>query len=116
MFIRKKAQSTAEYAIAVGLVIAIAAGILQIALKGGIRKKSTEATNFLANAGRSVSAYSGSPAFTATYSVTEDRTTTVNATDYVDEAVMRKGGAELKRAVQTTETGSSSTEVMTFGT
>lgn len=51
MFLNKRAQSTAEYAIALGLVVAVAAGVLQVALKKGIVQKQAQALDILANTG-----------------------------------------------------------------
>ncbi len=43
----RKGQSTAEYAILIGLVAAIAAGFLSVSLKGAVRSKNEQATNYL---------------------------------------------------------------------
>ena len=47
----RKAQSTAEYAITIGIVVAVVAGVMSVALKGGMRKKATQATDLLKNSG-----------------------------------------------------------------
>jgi hypothetical protein len=47
----KRAQSTAEYAITVGVVIAVVAGVMSVALKGGLRNKVTQGVNLLQGAG-----------------------------------------------------------------
>jgi len=54
MLLRKKAQSTAEYAITIGIVVAVVAGVMSVALKGGMRRKVGQATSLLDNAGTSV--------------------------------------------------------------
>ena len=51
MFLRKKAQSTAEYAITIGIVVAVVAGVMSVALKGGMRQKATQATDILKSSG-----------------------------------------------------------------
>ena len=59
MFLTKKAQSTAEYAIIIGLVVAVAAGVLSVAVKGGIRHQNKRAMNVLLDAGSNVSSFFG---------------------------------------------------------
>jgi len=51
MFLSKKAQSTAEYAITIGIVVAVVAGVMSVALKGGMRQKITQATTLLKTSG-----------------------------------------------------------------
>ncbi|MFA5157450.1 MAG: hypothetical protein WC532_08750 [Candidatus Omnitrophota bacterium] len=123
MFLRKKGQSTAEYAIVIGLVIAVAAGILQVALKGGIRQKNKQATDYLVGendgtdggaggyAAMNAQIALGDPAELYTQ---EMRDTTVLGGDanYVDESVMLKGGAEERRQKQVTETTAVSVEAI----
>jgi len=112
MFLRKKAQSTAEYAITLGLVVALAAGVLQIALKGGIRQKHRQALNVLIEAGNA----EGLPTTDATaYTFTQENreTKVLGGAAYDDTSVMKKGGLEKKRQLQTTETNSVAIETMT---
>ena len=120
IFIRK-AQSTAEYAITIGVVVAVVAGVMSVALKGGMRKKSAEATNVLTNAGVGYS-YGGTgpgdsdfsnalPAMNATSDdfrvyESEARKTNVVAADYVDRKIVHKGGGESAMQQQTTDTTS----------
>ena len=47
----KRAQSTAEYAITIGIVVAVVAGVMSVALKGGMRQKATQATDLLKSSG-----------------------------------------------------------------
>ncbi len=109
MFLRKRAQSTAEYAITIGLVIAVTAGILQMALKGGIRQKNKQALNYLLDAGKDQ--LGGIPEQDEALYSQEYRSTTVKGGDqFADESVMKKGGAEEKIQKQTTETTAVSVE------
>lgn len=116
MLIKKKGQSTAEYAIVIGLVIAVAAGILQVALKGGIRQKNKQALDYMLSAGTTGD---GSSEFTSAestdvslYSQDYRQTTVKGGGDYVDESVLKKGGSEEKYQKQKTETTSVSVETI----
>lgn len=110
MFIRKKAQSTAEYAIMLALVAALAAGVLQVSLKGGIRQKQKQALNYLLDAG---SANLTTPAQNVSLFSQEYRETTVKGgTDFVDSSVMKKGGLEKRLQKQVTDTTSVSIETI----
>jgi len=113
MLFRKKGQSTAEYAIVIGLVIAVAAGVLQVALKGGIRQKNKQALDFMLNAGNNVTEFSDTTGVdVALYSQDYRQTTVKGGADYVDESVMAKGGAEKKYQKQATETTAVSVETI----
>jgi len=94
MFLKKKGQSTAEYAIVIGLVVAVAAGILQIALKGGIRQKNSQAMNFMLGAGNNVSEFTNAGDVAPAMFSQDYRQTQVLGGDqnYVDESIMQKGG------------------------
>jgi hypothetical protein len=110
MFLRKKAQSTAEYAITLGLVIAVAAGVLQVALKGGMRQKNKQAMNYMLDAGSNLltTADQGEKIYSQ-----EARSTTIKSgTDFVDTIVMNKGGAEKKYQQQKTKSESTSVELI----
>ena len=104
MRLQKKGQTTAEYAILIGLVIAVAAGVLQVALKGGMRQKNTQALNYLAAAGNDTDGFKTASTTDLTLYNQEYRQTTVNASDYADESVMGKGGNETRYQKQTTNT------------
>ncbi|MDD5155803.1 MAG: hypothetical protein PHF11_04880 [Candidatus Omnitrophica bacterium] len=107
MFLRKKAQSTAEYAILIGLVVAVAAGILQVALKGGIRQKNKQALDFLVASGNQTMSQALSQAGTATlqqYTEEVRQTKVLGGADYVDKALLEKGGAEKRYQKQVTKT------------
>jgi len=119
MFLNKKGQSTAEYAIVIGLVIAVAAGVLQIALKGGISAKHAQSIDKLLAAGNTaedggeglgdVGAGTQTPAL---YSQDLRETTVLKGDDYVDTTVMAKGGSEEKKQVQTTTTSAVNIETI----
>lgn len=120
MFLSRKAQSTAEYAITLGLVVAVAAGFLSVALKGGIRDKSTQAVNFLSSSGSSqaigedgktLDQYLTSGSDQSLY--TQDlRKTTVDKGTFVDKSILHKGGKEDKEQVQKTSTSAVSIETL----
>jgi len=110
MLLRKKGQSTAEYAILLGVVVAVAAGILQVALKGGMRQKNKQALDYMVTAG-DTDIPTAANAKADLYSQ-EYRQTTVKKADYVDKSVLEKGGAEKKQQKQTTETESISLETI----
>ncbi len=113
MFLKKKGQSTAEYAIVIGLVVAVAAGILQIALKGGIRQKNTQAMNFMLGAGSNVSEFANAGDVQAAMFSQDYRQTQVMGGDqYVDESLMEKGGSEKKYQRQATTTTAVSVETL----
>lgn len=112
MFLRKKAQSTAEYAITLGLVVAIAAGVLGVALKGGIRQKNKQALNYLITSGDSESAFSGVADQSEKLFTQEARDTTVLASGYIDETILEKGGAEDKIQQQMRQSTSTSVELI----
>ena len=111
MFLKKKAQSTAEYAIIIGLVIAVAAGVLQVALKSGIRQKNKQAMEYLLTAGDDAGLPTTSDATASTFSQ-DYRETKVLKDAYVDEAVLEKGGAEKKYQKQKSETESVNIETI----
>ena len=114
MFLRKSGQSTAEYAIALGLVIAVAAGVTQVLLKGAIKDKQKQALSILADAGKDTpEANFGAGALnnTAVYNQ-EMRKTVVDSKAFVDESVLEKGGSEKHKQVQGTSTGVVSVETI----
>jgi hypothetical protein len=110
MFLKKKGQSTAEYAIVIGLVVAVAAGILQIALKGGIRQKNTQAMNYMLGAGNDQ--LNATDVQAAMFSQDYRQTQVLGGDAYVDESVMQKGGSEKKIQRQATTTTSVSVETL----
>jgi len=123
MLLRKRAQSTAEYAITIGIVVAVVAGIMQVALKGGMRKKSAEATQLLTNAGTTVTpnsdvfegALSKMDSSVDDFRVydSEARSTTVDAANYVDRKITHKGGGQT--SMQQQSTASTSLSVESYG-
>lgn len=109
MFLRKKAQSTAEYAIVIGLVVALAAGVLQVALKGGMRKKNKQAVNYLLSAGEDdlLSADGDIDIYSQ-----DRRETNRLSAGYRDTTVLKKGGAQESIQRQSTTSESESYEMM----
>ena len=111
MFLRKKAQSTAEYAITIALVVAVTAGVLQVALKGAIRQKNKQALNYLLSAGNVTeftnAANQGVKLFTQ-----ELRQTTINKDNFKDETILHKGGSEQRVQQQQTDATALSVETI----
>ncbi|MBU1998952.1 MAG: hypothetical protein KKE64_05600 [Candidatus Omnitrophica bacterium] len=112
MRLREKGQSTAEYAILIGLVVAVAAGFLSVSLKGAMRSKNEQATNLLLVAGDDVLGSYGTGASDIPLYVQEVSKTTVQASDYINTAVLEKGGSEKKLQKQTTQTTAVSVETL----
>lgn len=112
MFLRKKAQSTAEYAITIGLVVAVAAGILQVALKGGMRQKNKQALNYFLEAGHDVDEFAGADDQDIELYTEEFNKNKVKSGDYVDETVLEQGGAEKRHQVNSTESSSVDIELI----
>lgn len=113
MLFGKKGQSTAEYAIVLGLVAAVAAGFLSVALKGAIRTKAQQATGLLVNADDSgtLAQYSGTD--TPIYSQEVSQTKVLSGdNNFKNVTVMEKGGKELRHQLQTTESASVSLETL----
>jgi len=109
--LKTKGQSTAEYAIVIGLVIAVAAGILQVALKHGIASKNSQAVDWMLTSGDNALGTTVDDSSVALY--TQDlRKTTVDADSYEDTSVMSKGGKEEKKQSQTTDTTAVSIETI----
>jgi len=111
MFLNEKGQSTAEYAIVIGLVIAVAAGVLQLTLKSGITQKNKQGVDYLLKAGNTELGTEPGDVDTPLYTQ-EFRKTVVDANDYEDTSVMAKGGLEEKKQVQTTETTAATIETI----
>jgi uncharacterized protein (UPF0333 family) len=113
MFIRKKAQSTAEYAITIGVVVAVAVGVLSVALKGGIRDKNKQAIDILSLAGNDKinEELQGKNPTISMYS-SEYGQTTVKKDGYVNEKVTIKGGGQKSIMKQSTEGNSYSVETI----
>ena len=114
MWLNKKAQSTAEYAITLGLVIAVAAGIMSVALKGGMRQKNEQAVNYLLNAGSDVTDFSSVDDQSVALYSQEYRDTTILSgdTNFIDKTVLNKGGAEKRHQLQTSLTNATSIETI----
>jgi len=111
MFLRKKkGQSTAEYAILLGLIAAVAAGFLSVGLKGAIRNKGKQTTNYLLQAGNDeLQDYDDTdvPLYTQ-----EQSETTIYGADFKNVSVMEKGGSQKRHQVQKSDTSSISIETI----
>jgi hypothetical protein len=90
MILNRRAQSTAEYAVLIGLVAAVTAGVLSVALKGAIRQKNKQAMGYLLDAGNS-NLGTGRNAATFTEQYSQD---TVSGSDFASQKVMKRGGLE----------------------
>lgn len=118
MLLKVKGQSTVEYAILIALVSAVAVGFLSIGLKGAIRGKNQQASDYLMKAG--VDASTGSDLL-AEYGDTNEvplytqevsKTQVKGGEDYKSVEIMEQGGAERKLQLQTTESGAVSVETL----
>lgn len=117
MLLHKRGQSTAEYAIVIGLIIAVAAGILSVALKGGIRQRQKQATDYMIGAGydtldTKIQENGPNAAKATIFSQEYSQTKVLGGTDYADEAVLEKGGSEKKFQRQATNTTSVNVETI----
>lgn len=118
MLLKVKGQSTAEYAILIALVAAVAAGFLSVSLKGAIRNKNQQASDYLMNAG--VDARSGTTALSGygtdnvvpLYTQEVSKTQVKGGDDYKSVSVLEKGGSERKYQKQTTESQAVSIETL----
>ena len=111
MKFKNRAQSTAEYAIALGLVIAVAAGVTQVILKGAMKDKQKQAIGYLMDAGNDEAKFKDAQANAPLYGQ-EVRKTVVDKSKYLDETIMEKGGKELKQQQQKTKTDTVSIETI----
>ena len=112
MMFNKKGQSVSEYAIILGLVIAVAAGVTQILLKGAIREKQTKAIVLIDKAGGGAGTNDFVNATALNLSSTkiydqELRQTVINSSAFVDSKILHKGGAEERKLLQNQTTPSS---------
>jgi hypothetical protein len=122
----RKAQSTAEYAITLGLIIAVVTGVLGAALKAGMRKKGAQTVDLLKDAATGDD--SGDRALAEGLDTNTNgihlagggnisiynqqyRNTQITGSD--STSVMHRGGGEEKIQNQTSST--SSVEVETLG-
>lgn len=120
MLLSKKCQSTAEYAITIGLVIAVVTGVLQVAVKKGITQKQNQALGALNRAGVSLAP----DGITVPPDVLQDEDVNANIGQYTqswrktdiraseDSSLMNKGGATGSASTQTTASNSVNIEMM----
>lgn len=119
MFLKLKGQSTAEYAILIALVAAVAAGFLSVGLKGAIRGKNQQASDFLMQAGTDaksgtdlLSGYGDTNAVPL-YTQEVTKTQVLGGDDnYKNVTVLEKGGSEKKYTKQTTDSDAVSVETL----
>lgn len=118
MLLKVKGQSTAEYAILIALVAAVAAGFLSVSLKGAIRNKNQQASDYLMKAGvddRTTNLLIGYGADNVVPLYTQEVSKTTlrgNADEYKNVSVLEKGGSEKKYQKQTTESEAVSVETL----
>jgi len=118
MLLRTRGQSTAEYAILIALVAAVAGGFLSVSLKGAIRGKNQQASDYLMQAG--VDAKSGTDLLSGygdtnevpLYTQEVSKTMVKGGDDFKNVSVLEKGGAEKKYSKQTTESEALSVETL----
>lgn len=119
MLLKVKGQSTAEYAILIALVAAVAAGFLSVSLKGAIRNKNQQASSYLMSAGvetRSgtdlLAGFASDANVVPLYTQEVTKTTLKGGDDYKNVSVLEKGGSERKYQKQTTESEAVSVETL----
>ncbi len=110
----KKGQSTAEYAILIGLVAAVAAGFLSVSLKGAMRSKNEQANNYLLQAGdeHGLNTYTSGGANIPLYTQEVSQTVLKGGEAYKNVNVLKRGGSEEKTSLQTTQTTAVSVETL----
>ncbi len=108
MFLRKRGQSTAEYAIVIGLVIAIAAGITQVVLKRGIAKKTDQVVDYFVK--MNDTELGGTAATDIPIYSQEYRKTDITAMS--DVSTLKQGAGEEKTQSQTTTTNAYTAETI----
>jgi Flp pilus assembly pilin Flp len=119
MLLKVKGQSTAEYAILIALVAAVAAGFLSVSLKGAIRNKNQQASDYLMKAavdtrsGTDLLAGFGADNVVPLYTQEVSKTTLQGGADvYKNVQVLEKGGSERKYQKQTTASEAVSVETL----
>jgi len=116
MFLKLKGQSTAEYAILIALVAAVAAGFLSVGLKGAIRGKNQQASDYLMQSGNetgfNLNDY-GSSNEVPLYTQEVTKTQVLGGDEnYKNVTVLEKGGSEKKYTKQTTDSDAISVETL----
>jgi hypothetical protein len=118
MRLSKKAQSTAEYAIVLGLIIAVVAGVMQVALKKGMMAKQSQAMSVLGDAGTTSSMTDSLG--NAVQLDTADSKLGIYSQDWrqtevsesTDKSTLFKGGKEERYQKQATSTEAVSVETL----
>ncbi|MCX5701254.1 MAG: hypothetical protein NTZ63_06925 [Candidatus Omnitrophica bacterium] len=118
MLLKLKGQSTAEYAILIALVGAVAAGFLSVSLKGAIRNKNQQASDYLMKAGTDsrtgtdlLAGFGGDNAVPL-YTQEVTKTKVAGGDAYKNVTVLEQGGAEKKFTKQTTTSEAVSVETI----
>ena len=119
MLLKLKGQSTAEYAILIALVAAVAAGFLSVSLKGAIRNKNQQASDYLTQAGvdertgTALLAGYGADNVVPLYTQEVSKTILEGGDDkYRNVSVLEKGGSEKRYQKQTTKSEAVSVETL----
>ncbi len=119
MLLKVKGQSTAEYAILIALVAAVAAGFLSVSLKGAIRNKNQQASSYLMSAGveeRSgtnlLAGFAEDANVVPLYTQEVTKTTLKGGDAYKNVQVLEKGGSGRTYQKQTTESEAVSVETL----
>jgi Flp pilus assembly pilin Flp len=118
MLLKVKGQSTVEYAILIALVSAVAVGFLSVGLKGAIRGKNQQASDYLmkagndANSGSDLLAGYGDTNEVPLYTQEVSKTQVKGGDEYKSIEIMEQGGAEKKLQLQTTESAAVSVETL----
>lgn len=118
MLLKLKGQSTAEYAILIALVAAVAAGFLSVSLKGAMRNKNQQASDYLMKAGvddrtgTALLSGFGDENVVPLYTQEVTKTQVSGGDAYKNVSVMEKGGAEKKYQKQTTTSEAISVETL----
>jgi hypothetical protein len=105
MFLRKKAQSMAEYAVILGLVVAVAAGILSSFVRTGMRMKGAQALRYLLDAGSNTTGGGIGNASSGMMSADESWSQS-QLSDVTSTSNLQRGGSQERRQTQTSTTDS----------
>ncbi len=110
MAIKRKAQSTAEYAIVIALVVSVSAGVMSTALRGGMRQNQDQALSYMIQQG-DLSAHVAGDVDRELYTQTF-QDTTIDSGSFVDRSVLRRGGSREAQRSSTADTRSIEVETL----